>query len=120
MTKALTPLPADEGSKEFASQYAALLCIVMATPKSSPPSKPRDPNGKRVKRNRDDGGVVYRPATLGWFVEQYLASEFFHDTHKDRYAEGTQYNYRKHLAVLKARLRSWRAGRSGSGIGRGA
>jgi hypothetical protein len=56
--------------------------------------KQRDPS-VRVKRNRDDGKVLYRPATLGWFVEKYLASNVFNADHKDAFAQGTRYNYRK-------------------------
>ena len=49
---------------------------------------------------------MYRPATLGWFAEKFLASKFFDPAHKDAYAEGTRYNYRKALDLLKARLGS--------------
>jgi integrase len=41
---------------------------------------------------------------LGWFVEKYLASDVFNPASKNAYAEGTRYNYRKHLDLLKARL----------------
>jgi integrase len=57
-----------------------------------------------IKRNRDDDNVVYRLATLGWFVEKYLASDWFNPASKQAYAEGTRYNYRKHLDLLKKRL----------------
>jgi integrase len=97
-TANLTALPVDEASSEFAAQYDVLFGALTAAPKVA-----RDPN-VRVKRNRDDGNVLYRPATLGWFVEKFLASKYFDPAHKDAYAEGTRYNYRKHLDLLKARL----------------
>ena len=91
-TSQLTPLPTDETSATFAQQYDALFAELTAKVKI------RDPN-VRLARNRDDGNVLYGPATLGWFVEKYLASDCF-----KAYAEGTRYNYRKHLDLLKARL----------------
>jgi integrase len=93
----LTALPTDETSREFAQQYDALLAAL------STKVKVRDPS-VRVARNRDDGNVQYRPATLGWFVEKYLASDVFNPASKQAFAEGTRYNYRKHLDLLKARL----------------
>jgi integrase len=94
-TSKLTPLPLDETSSEFAEQYDALLAALTA--------KPRDPT-IRVKRNCDDGNVIYLPAMLGWFVERYLASDKFNPESKHAYSEGTRYNYRKALDLLKARL----------------
>jgi integrase len=96
-TAQLTPLPGDETSSEFSEQYGELFAALTATPKA------RDPN-VRVTRNRDDGNVFYRPPTLGWFIEKYLASDFFDSASKKAYADGTRYNYRKHLDLLKARL----------------
>ncbi len=96
-TSQLTPLPTDETSAEFARQYDALFTALIAK------VKVRDPN-VRVARNRDDGNVLYRPATLGWFVEKYLGSDVFNPDSKQAYAEGTRYNYRKALDLLKARL----------------
>lgn len=96
-TAKLTPLPQDEASEEFAEQYNKLFAALTDRPA-------RDPH-VRVKRNRDNGNVLYAPATLGWFVEKYLASEVFNPASgKKAYAEGTRYNYRKHLDLLKARL----------------
>jgi integrase len=97
-TTKLTALPLDETSSEFAEQYDMLFAALTGAPKAA-----RDMN-IRVKRNRDDGNVLYRPATLGWFVEKFLASDAFNPASKNAYAEGTRYNYRKHLDLLKARL----------------
>jgi integrase len=97
-TGRLTPLPLDETSSEFAAQYDTLFAALTDTPKP-----PRDPN-VRVKRERGDGTVRFLPPTLGWFIEKYLASEYFNPESKKAYAEGTRYNYRKHLDLLKARL----------------
>ncbi len=91
-------MPDDETSQPFAEQYDPLFAALTAAPKPA-----RDPN-VRVKREYGDGKVMYRPATLGWFAEKFLASKFFDPTHKDAYAEGTRYNYRKALDLLKARL----------------
>jgi len=96
-TSQLTPLPTDETSAEFARQYDALFASLTAK------VKVRD-QGVRIARNRDDGNVLYRPATLGWFVEKYLASDVFNPTSKQAFADSTRYNYRKHLDLLKARL----------------
>jgi integrase len=96
-TAQLTTLPRDETSIAFAEQYNKLFDALTAT------VTPRDPH-VRVKRNRDDGNVVYRAPSLGWFVEKYLASEVFNPASKQAFAEGTRYNYRKHLDLLKARL----------------
>jgi integrase len=96
-TSQLTPLPTDESSPQFAEQYDALFASLTTM------VKVRDPN-VRVARNRDGGNVLYRPATLGWFVEKYLASDVFNPASKQAFADGTRYNYRKHLDLLKARL----------------
>jgi integrase len=98
-TAKLTPLPLDEASAEFASQYTALM---MAVEHQLPP---RDP-AKRRKRRRDDGTIRFKPPTLGWFIEKYLASEYFNPGSRKAFADGTRYNYRKHLDLLKLRLGS--------------
>jgi hypothetical protein len=59
------------------------------------------PTADAMKRNRDTGNVLFPAPTLGFFIEKFLASEQF-----GAYAEGTRYNYRKHLDLLKARLGS--------------
>jgi hypothetical protein len=97
-TSKLTPLPLDETSDEFATQYDALLAALNATP-----APPRDP-GKRVKRDCGDGNLRFIPPTVGWFVEKFLASEYFNPASKQAYAEGTRYNYRKAADLLRARL----------------
>lgn len=97
-TGKLDPLTREEESSEFAEQYDALFAALTAAPPTD-----REPN-VRVARNRDNGNVLYPPATLGWFAENFLASKYFDTDHKDAYAEGTRYNYRKTLDLLKARL----------------
>ena len=100
-TSKLTPLPSDEGSKEFAEQYNLAIAALKAELKTA--AKVRDP-GVRTKRNRDSGRVLFPPPTLGFFIEKYLASDYFNPESKKAYAQGTRYNYRKHLDLLKARL----------------
>jgi integrase len=97
-TGKLTSLPADETSAEFAAQYDALIAAL----KTAPPP-PREPNERR-KRDRDVGETKFPPPTLGWFIERFLASDYFKAESKKAYAEGTRYNYRKALDLLKARL----------------
>ena len=97
-TGKLTSLPTDETSAEFAAQYDALIAAL----KTAPPP-PREPNERR-KRDRDVGETKFPPPTLGWFIERFLASDYFKAESKKAYAEGTRYNYRKALDLLKARL----------------
>ena len=97
-TGKLTSLPADETSAEFAAQYDALIAVLKTTPRP-----PREPNERR-KRDRDVGETKFPPPTLGWFIERFLASDYFKAESKKAYAEGTRYNYRKALDLLKARL----------------
>jgi integrase len=97
-TRALTRLPAEEKSSDFIEQHKALKAALRAELKAA--AKVRDPN-VRTKRNRDTGTVLFPAPTLGFFIEKFLASEKF-----AAYAEGTRYNYRKHLDLLKARLGS--------------
>lgn len=94
-TSKLTPLPPDETSAEFAARYDALLAGLSKLPRD---------RGGRVKRNRDTGRIAFGPATIGWFIEKLLASTKFDPKSRTAYAEGTRYNYRKHLDLLKARL----------------
>ena len=86
-------MPRDETSREFTSLYNALIGALQ-----NEQAPPRDPS-KRRKRRRDDGTVAFLPPTLGFFIEKFLASEQF-----AAYADGTRYNYRKHLDLLKMRL----------------
>jgi integrase len=97
-TGKLTPLPSDETSLDFAGAHDAC----MAALKDEAP-KPRDLS-KRVKRDCATGALLFPPPTLGWFIEQYLASEYFNPQSPKAFAEGTRYNYRQRLDLLKARL----------------
>jgi integrase len=96
------PLPLDETSREFADQYDALYAGLNVRPKAAA-VLPRDPN-VRVARDLDDGKIIYRPGTLGWFSEKYLASEKFDPQSRKAFAAGTRYNYDKTLRLLMKRL----------------
>jgi hypothetical protein len=100
-TGKLTPLPLDETSSDFKEQHKALLAALNAELKTAP--KAREP-GVRIQRNREGSNVLFPPPTLGFFIEKYLASDYFNPESKKAYAQGTRYNYRKHLDLLKARL----------------
>lgn len=99
-TGELTRLPDDENSKAFTEQYDLLFAALNAPPVAPAPPDPH----ARTKRETGDGGIEYMPGMLGWFVTRYLASSYFEAGHRDCYAEGTRYNYRKALDLLKARL----------------
>jgi integrase len=100
-TGALTPLPLDETSADFSKRHDACMAALKAERKAA--ANVRDPN-VRVKRNRDSGNVLFPPPSLGFFIEKYLASDYFNPESKKAYAKGTRYNYRKALDLLKARL----------------
>jgi integrase len=100
-TQALTPLPLDKTSSDFLFQHKALMDALKAELKAE--AKVRGPK-VRNKRDRDGCNVLFPPPTLGFFIEKYLASDYFNPASKKAYAEGTRYNYRKHLDLLKARL----------------
>jgi integrase len=94
------PLPLDETSREFADQYHAHFAALTVAPKPA-----RDP-GVRVARQRDEGKVLYRPGTLGWFGQKYLASDAFNPENKKAFSAGTRYNYEKTLGLTMKRLGS--------------
>jgi integrase len=92
------PLPLDQTSREFADQYDAYFAALTEAPKPA-----RDPN-VRVARERDDGKVIYRPGSLGWFGQKYLASDVFNPESKKAFSAGTRYNYEKTLGLTMKRL----------------
>jgi integrase len=100
-TGKLTPLPLDETSSDFKEQHKALMAALSAELKTAPKAREL---GVRMQRNREGSNVLFPPPTLGFFIEKYLASDYFNPESKKAYAQGTRYNYRKHLDLLKARL----------------
>ena len=82
-------LPDDETSPEFATAYDALIAGRMA------PKPPRE------KRRTPD-----TPASIGWFIERYLASDYFiaRDGRAPKFSPGTQLNYRPVLESIRCTL----------------
>lgn len=103
------PLPPDESSPEFAVAYDALIARVRrAAPRPvGRPShmlKPPPLPGKLVEHK--DGTRHYRAPAIGWFIERYLASDFFARPDKAGLKDkplrpGTQYNYRIGFDVMR-------------------
>ena len=82
-------LPDNEASAEFAAAYDALIAGRMA------PKPPRE------KRRSPD-----TPGSIGWFIEKYLASDFFvgRDGRAPEFSPGTQINYRPGLEAIRTTL----------------
>jgi integrase len=82
-------LPGAEGSPEWNAAYDALLAGAMM------------PRPKRAKRPAPNA-----PGTIGWFIEQYLASDWFvgRDGRKPKFSSGTQLNYRPVLEAIRLSL----------------
>lgn len=102
-------LPDDEASPEFAAAYDAQFAALKA-------SKPRVVGRPRhmikpVSTNKKlvttvNGIKRYSAPLIGWFVEQYLASDFFAQANKPNLKErplrpGTQSNYRIGLNLMR-------------------
>jgi integrase len=98
-TQHLTRLPDDEKSTLFATTYDALLRTMNEVPKARAPNV-------RVRRYVGGERVQYLPPSLGWFIEQWLRSDYFNPENPKAYAKGTRYNYRKAADMLRARLGS--------------
>src|ERR1044071_4432893 len=79
-------LPDDEESPEFATAYDALLACALIP-------KPR----RAVRPAANAAG------SIGWFIEQYLASDYFvgRDGRKPKFSSGTQLNYRPVLESIR-------------------
>lgn len=92
----LVRLPDDEDSAEFTRQYNLELAALNG-------QSVRKPN-TRTPRQFDNARVAFLPGSLGWFIERYLASSKFDPNNKKAFAEGTRYNYRKALDLMKARI----------------
>jgi integrase len=82
-------LPDDEASPEFAAAYDALLAGALM------------PKPQRTRRPAPNA-----PGTIGWFIEHYLASDYFigRDGRQPRFAAGTQLNYRPVLEAIRRTL----------------
>jgi integrase len=82
-------LPDDETSPEYAAAYDALLAGRLA------------PKLRRQVRPAPDG-----VGSIGWFIEKYLASDFFvgRDGRVPEFSAGTRLNYRPVLEAIRTRL----------------
>ncbi len=82
-------LPDDETSPEFAAAYDALLAGALM------------PKPKRAVRPAPNA-----PGTIGWFIERYLASDYFvgRDGREPKFKPGTQMNYRPVLESIRRTL----------------
>jgi integrase len=83
-------LPDDENSPEFAAAYDALVAGALTL---RPPRRAKNPTPNA-------------PGSIGWFVERYLASEWFvgRDSRKPKFSAGTQLNYRPVLESIRRTL----------------
>ncbi len=96
-----TRLPGDETSKEFAKAYDALLAAIDKTRRPGRPSHYLKPNARPLL-----AGKKFQPPSIGWFIEQWLQSDFFAPPDKPRpkdkpFRPGTQYNYRLGIELLR-------------------
>ena len=83
------PLPRDENSPEFAAAYDAFVAGALM------------PKPKRAARPAPNA-----PGSIGWFIQQYLASDWFvsRDGRKPKFSAGTQLNYRPALESIRLSL----------------
>jgi integrase len=99
-TRKLTPLPLDETSAEFATAYEPLLAQLK---QSADPHAVRPPEQRgRWKNPRDyaiDPKVVFRPGSIGWFIDLYKKSNEY-----ARLSKGTRYNYGFALDLMKKEI----------------
>ena len=97
-----TRLPSDETSPEFAAAYDALLAGIDKTRRPGRPSNYLKPKAKPFLT----GQKKFQPPSIGWFIEQWLQSDFFAPPDKPRpkdkpFRPGTQYNYRLGIELLR-------------------
>ena len=97
-----TRLPSDEASPEFAAAYDALLAAIDKTRRPGRPSNYLKTNARPLIR----GQKKFQPPSIGWFIEQWLQSDFFAQPDKPRpkdkpFRPGTQYNYRLGIELLR-------------------
>ncbi|MCP3444187.1 tyrosine-type recombinase/integrase [Bradyrhizobium sp. CCGUVB14] len=98
-TGKLTRLPDDEASQEFADAYDPLLRAAKQ-PRPAPRSKDQLGRWKNPRDYTIDAKVVFRPGSVGWFIDKYKTSEFG----LLKLSSGTQYNYGFALDVMKKKL----------------
>jgi integrase len=96
----LTPLPEDEASQEFADAYEPLLAAVKAAREVKPRSKDQLGRWKNPRDYTIDPKVVFRPGSIGWFIDKYKTSEFG----MLKLSEGTRYNYGFALDLMKKEI----------------
>jgi integrase len=82
-------LPGEEGSPEWNAAYDALLAGALL------------PKPKRAARPAPEA-----PGAIGWFIERYLASDYFigRDGRAPKFKPGTQLNYRPVLESIRRTL----------------
>jgi integrase len=103
--KTVARLPSDETSAEFARAYDKLLADLVQGKFGKVRGRGRPPEA-RTRPPRAPVAGRFRPPQIGWFLDEWLASDFFapvtklHATER-RYADGTQRNYRSAADLLR-------------------
>jgi integrase len=88
-------LPDDPASAEFKREYDAQVAILKGV-------SLRKPNTRTPRVFDTDERVAFLPGSLGWFIERYLASSKFDPNSRHGFANGTCYNYRKALDLMRS------------------
>ncbi len=101
----LTRLPDDESSPQFAAAYDALLVNVDTARRAGRPANYLKAKATRLATHAA-GQKKFQPPSIGWFIEQWLQSDFFAPPDKPRpkdkpFRPGTQQNYRLGIALLR-------------------
>jgi integrase len=107
--KTVERLPSDEAAPAFAKAYDALLARALDGEFGLVHGRGRRAKAKIVVQDATlvIGGVKqFRPPQIGWFLNQWLESDFFATVEKLRpkekpYSQGTQTNYRQGVNVLR-------------------
>jgi integrase len=104
----ITRLPADETSPDFARAYDRLLAEAQTNASRDKGGRPPDYLKAKATRlvTHAGGKKKFHPPSIGWFIEQWLASDFFARPDKPRpkdkpFRLGTQYNYRLGVELLQ-------------------
>jgi hypothetical protein len=101
----VTRLPSDETSTEFATAYDALLATIDKGRRPGRPAYYLQANASPLVSNAG-GRKKFLPPSIGWFLEQWLISDFFAPPDKPRpkdkpFRPGTQYNYKLGIELLR-------------------